>query len=148
MTQKKSMKEWWSERTKTQKYVMIGGYIIFFLYLINMNGNSFPDEWRGKRLYSASDSRKWIVIRSDNTFTLHEYIPNSEETFEWNGTVEDMTLKSSKSFVFQGRNDFRPSSIDPHIEVLDIGGKFLRINFEGFSTITGSDFTDGRNYMP
>jgi hypothetical protein len=148
MAEKKSLKDWWNEKSKNQKYLIIGGGIVLFIILLVRNSNSFPDEWRNKKLYSVSDSRDWIIIRSDDSYILHEYIPNSEQTFEWTGKIEGMTLKSSKSLTYQGRNDFRPTQIDPKIEVMDIAGKFLRINFEGFSTISGSNETDGRNYVP
>ena len=141
-------KEWWNKKSKNKKYLIIGGVVLFIVILISRNSSSFPDEWRDKKLYSVSDNRDWIIIHSDNSFTLHEYIPNSEQTFEWNGKVDGMTLKTNETLSYHGRNDYKPTTIDPKIEVMDIAGKFLRINFEGFSTISGSYETDGRNYVP
>jgi hypothetical protein len=110
--------------------------------------NSIPDDWKGKKLYNVVDGRDWIIINDDNTFTLHEYIPNAEETYEWNGKIENMELITSKTLSYHGRNDYKPTEIDSKIEMMDIGGKFLRINFKGFNTISGSYKTDGRNYTP
>lgn len=143
-----SSKDKVTKGSKNQNYLIIGVGIFLLIFLLMRNSSSIPDEWRDKKLYSVSDRRDWIIIRTDDSFTLHEYIPNSEQTFEWNGKIDGMTLKSSKSFSYQGRNDFKPTQIDPNIEVMDIAGKFLRINFEGFSTISGSNKTDGRNYVP
>lgn len=125
--------------------IFIGIIILFFLLKTD---NSIPDDWKGKKLYNVSDGRDWIVIREDNTFTLHEYIPNSEETFEWNGTIENSELKTSKDLSYHGRNDYKSTEVNPKIELMDIAGKFLRINFKYFSTMSGSYDTDGRNYTP
>jgi hypothetical protein len=128
--------------------IIVGIVVFFYIFSSIVEGTTFPDEWRDRKLYSVSDSRDWIIIRSDDSFTLHEYIPNSEQTFEWNGKIDGMTLVSSKPFSYHGRNNYKPTQIDPNIEVMDISGKFLRINFEGFNTISGSYQTDGRNYVP
>jgi hypothetical protein len=121
---------------------------VFFVFSQIGGNNSIPDDWKGKKLYSVVDGRDWIIINDDNTFTLHEYIPNSEETYEWNGKIKNMELITSKPLSYHGRNDYKPTEIDSKIEMMDIGGKFLRINFKGFNTISGSYETDGRNYTP
>mgnify|MGYP006089750187 CR=1 FL=1 len=121
---------------------------VFFVFNQIGGNNSIPDDWKGKKLYNVVDGRDWIIINDDNTFTLHEYIPNAEETYEWNGKIENMELITSKTLSYHGRNNYKPTEIDSKIEMMDIGGKFLRINFKGFNTISGSYETDGRNYTP
>ena len=118
------------------------------ILLSSCNNNSIPEKWEGKKLYNVVDGRNWIIIYSDHSFILHEYIPNAEETYEWRGKIENMKLITSKDLRYQGRNDYKPTEIDPNIELMDVGNKFLRINFNGFSTISGSYETDGRNYTP
>lgn len=116
--------------------------------LSSCNNNSIPENWEGKKLYNVVDGRDWIIVFTDHSFILHEYIPNAEETYEWRGKIENMKLITSKDLRYQGRNDYKPTEIDPNIELMDVGNKFLRINFNGFSTISGSYETDGRNYTP
>ena len=116
--------------------------------LSSCNNNSIPENWVGKKLYNVVDGRDWIIVFTDHSFILHEYIPNAEETYEWRGKIENMKLITSKDLSYQGRNDYKPTEIDPNIELMDVGNQFLRINFNGFSTISGSYETDGRNYTP
>ena len=125
-------------------------WIAFFITTIFMgcNRNDIPEDWKGKRLYNMVDGRDWIQINSDNTFLLHEFIPNSDETFEFVGVIENMELVSSAQLTFQGRNDYKPTEISSKIEMMDIGRKFLRINYQYFNTITGKETEDGRNYTP
>ena len=126
----------------------LGAFFIASLILTSCNNNSIPDDWRNKKLYNVIDGRDYIIINDDNTFTLHEYIPNSDQTFEWNGRVDNMNLIPTKELSYQGLNDYKPTVIDDKIEMMDITGKFLRINFKGFNTISGSNDTEGRNYTP
>lgn len=123
-------------------------FLIASLILTSCDNNSIPDDWKNKKLYNVVDGRDYIIINDDNTFTLHEYIPNSDQTFEWNGRVDNMKLITTKELSYQGRNDYKPTVIDDKIEMMDIAGKFLRINFKGFNTISGSNDTEGRNYTP
>jgi len=125
-------------------------WIAFFITTIFMgcNRNDIPEDWKGKRLYNMVDGRDWIQINSDNTFLLHEFIPNSDETFEFVGVIENMELVSSAQLTFQGRNDYKPTEISSKIEMMDIGRKFLRINYQYFNTITGKETEDRRNYTP
>ncbi len=116
--------------------------------LSSCNNNSIPENWVGKKLYNVVDGRDWIIVFTDHSFILHEYITNAEETYEWRGKIENMKLITSKDLSYQERNDYKPTEIDPNIELMDVGNQFLRINFNGFSTISGSYETDGRNYTP
>jgi hypothetical protein len=128
--------------------ITTGVFLVASTILTSCGNSSVPDDWKNKKLYNVVDGRDWIIINDDNTFTLHEYIPNSEQTFEWNGRVDNMKLITSKELSYQGRNDYKPTVIDDKIEMMDIAGKFLRINFNGFNTISGSNDTEGRNYTP
>jgi hypothetical protein len=126
----------------------LGAFIIASMILTSCSDSSIPNDWKNKKLYNIVDGRDWIIIKDDNTFILHEYIPNSNQTFEWNGRVDNMKLITSKELSYKGRNDYKRTIIDDKIEMMDISGKFLRINFKGFNTISGSNQTDGRNYTP
>lgn len=132
---------------KFLKY-LIGIVIILVVIAIvnNTKNRSMPDDWKGVKLYSMVDGRDWIIINNDNTFTLHIFIPNADETHEWQGKVENMKLVTTQPLNYQGRNDFKPTEIDPKIEMMDIAGKFLRINFKYFSTISGKYEIDGKNF--
>ena len=147
-----------SQSDSNNKFIrnLVVGFIVSFIIIIVINNktisfsnnDSIPENWVGKKLYNVVDGRDWIIVFADHSFILHEYIPNAEETYEWRGKIENMKLITSKGLRYQGRNDYKPTEIDPNIELMDVGNKFLRINFNGFSTISGSYETDGRNYTP
>lgn len=134
-------------------------YSLGFLFIIscqkdnNLNGQnateSIPTDFIGKKLYNLIDGRDWILINHDNTFVLHEYIPNSEETFEWRGNISGLALSSNQSLSYQGRNDYKATEINSQMEIRDSNvGKALCIKFERFSTISGSALIEARNYTP
>jgi hypothetical protein len=124
--------------------------IAFFIasIFVGCNRNSIPEDWKGKKLFDMVDGRNWIQINSDNSFLLHEFIPNSDETFEFVGVIENMELVSTAPLSYQGRNAYKPTEISSKIEMMDIGRKFLRINYQYFNTMSGSKKVDGRNYTP
>ena len=83
----------------------LGAFIIASMILTSCSDSSIPNDWKNKKLYNIVDGRDWIIIKDDNTFILHEYIPNSNQTFEWNGRVDNMKLITSKELSYKGRND-------------------------------------------
>lgn len=111
---------------------------------------TIPDDWKEVKLYNMIDGRDYIIINRDNSFTLHEYIPNSEQTFEWKGKVENLKLITNKNLDYQGFNDFKPTEIDPQMKRIteSIYGEHLQIDFISFNTIYGSSDTEKRRYSP
>lgn len=124
--------------------------LLFTVIITTSCNKSIPDDWKGAKLYNMVDGRDYIIINNDNSFTLHEYIANSEQTFEWNGRVENLNLITSKDLRYQGFNDYKPTEIDPKMTMIteSIYGKHLQINFTGFNTIYGSNDTEKRRYSP
>ena len=122
--------------------------LILTILLIASCSKSIPEEWKGTKLYNMVDSRDYIIINNDNTFILHEYIPNAEQTFEWNGSIENLKLVTNKDLEYQGRNDYKPTEIDPQMKLIkeSIYGEHLQIDFSGFNTINGLNETEKRRY--
>ena len=133
--------------------------IIFFIFK-RFGGESIPDNFKDKKLYNVADKRDWIILKSDGTFVLHQTSADvrvdeygdlmgiGEVSFEWNGKVDGLTLIPNKKLEYKGPSDYKPTTIDPNMEFLDISGEFLRINSTSFNTISGSKNTTGSNYMP
>jgi hypothetical protein len=127
--------------------IILAGMSIIIL-LTTSCSYSIPDDWKGTKLFNMVDSRDYIIINNDNTFILHEYIPNAQQEFEWRGRVENLELMSNNELKYQGSNDFKPTEIDSQMKLIteSIYGEHLQIDFTGFNTINGSYETEKRRY--
>ena len=123
------------------------GLIVISMLIISCN-RSIPENWKGTKLYNMVDGRDYIIINNDNTFLLHEYIPNSDQTWEWTGRVDNLKLITDKNLSYQGSNDYKATKIDSQMKWIteSIYGDHLQIDFTGFNTIRGENETEKRRY--
>ncbi len=123
------------------------GLIVISMLFTSCN-RSIPENWKGIKLYNMVDGRDYIIINNDNTFLLHEYIPNSDQTWEWTGRVDNLKLITDKNLSYQGSNDYKATEIDPQMQWIkkSFFGEHLQIDFTGFNTISGHNEIEKRRY--
>lgn len=114
----------------------------------NSSNDGATLKYLGKKYLSSKDDRDWIKINADSSFTISEYIPNSEERFVFNGKIDGRRLKHNGPMEYKGRNNYRESTFLPEIDFYEGGGlngrpKTLNVSLKnkGFRTV---DFKKNR----